>query len=190
MQTLIDDLLTYSKATLQGEGFAWVDLNKTMEEAKRNCQDMLEETGASLDVDPLPVVWGIAFQLRQLFENLLGNAVKYRHTDRPPAVRIKCERARHIPIGENNRDNPDGYFKISFHDNGIGFEKDKAEKMFDIFQRMHSRSVIPGTGIGLAICKKVMQNHLGFIDGTGNPGEGAVFTVYLPAGKRSTGGPA
>lgn len=136
----------------------------------------------------MPAVWGIAFQLRQLFENLLSNALKYCHTDRPPAVRICCERPHHIPVGENNEDRPDGFFKMSFHDNGIGFEKDKAEKMFDIFQRLHSRSVIPGTGIGLAICKKVVQNHSGFIDGIGIPGEGAVFTVYLPAGSRSAGG--
>jgi PAS domain S-box-containing protein len=189
MQALIDDLLAYSTNTMQGETFAWVDLNTTMEEAMRNCQDMLEETGASLDTDPLPVLWGISFQLRQLFENLLSNAVKYRHPDRPPVIRITCERVRHIPTGKHpahnaKADNPDGFFKLSFHDNGIGFEKDKAEKMFDIFQRLHSRSVIPGTGIGLAICKKVVQNHSGFIDGNGNPGEGAVFTIYLPVGTR------
>jgi PAS domain S-box-containing protein len=190
MQALIDDLLAYSTNTMQGEAFAMVDLNATMEEAKCNCQEMLEESRATLDVAPLPVLWGISFQLRQLFENLLSNAVKYRHPDRPPVVRINCERIRHITVGEDSMDNPDGFFKISIHDNGIGFEKDNAEKMFDIFQRLHSRSVIPGTGIGLAICKKVVQNHSGFIDGTGEPGVGAVFTIYLPAGNRSTGGSA
>ena len=187
MQTLIDNLLDYSKATMQGDAFEWVDLNKTLEDAKLNCQDMLEETGALLEIDPLPVVWGIAFQLRQLFENLLSNAVKYRHPDRAPVVRISCERVRHLPVGLNGRDTPDEFFKISFQDNGIGFEKAQAEKMFDIFQRLHSRSVIPGSGIGLAICKKVVQNHSGFIDGTGNPGEGAVFTVELPVGNGLTG---
>jgi PAS domain S-box-containing protein len=190
MQTLIDDLLAYSTNTMQGETFVWVDLNTTIEEAKHNCQDILEEAGASLNTDQLPVLWGISFQLRQLFENLLSNAVKYRHADRSPAIRISCQRTSHLPVGEDNGDNPDGFFKISFQDNGIGFENDKAEKMFDIFQRLHSRSVIPGTGIGLAICKKVVQNHSGFIEGSGKPGEGAVFTVYLPAGKKSTDGPA
>lgn len=170
MQTLIDDLLSYSTNTMQGETFAWVDLNTTMEEAKCNCQEILEESRATLDVGPLPVQWGISFQLRQLFENLLSNAVKYRDPDRAPVVRINCEKIRHITVGENSGDN--------------------AEKMFDIFQRLHSRSVIPGTGIGLAICKKVVQNHSGFIYGTGEPGEGSVFTVYLPAGKGSTDGSA
>jgi signal transduction histidine kinase len=128
--------------------------------------------------------------LRQLFENLLGNAVKYRHTDRAPVITIDCEKVGHLPVGENSGNNPDGFFKISFHDNGIGFENYKADKMFDIFQRLHSRTAVPGTGIGLAICKKVIQNHSGFIAGTGNPGEGAVFTIYLPAGNKSTAGPA
>jgi signal transduction histidine kinase len=91
-----------------------------------------------------------------------------------------------LPVRVNSGENPEGFFKISFHDNGIGFENYKAEKMFDIFQRLHSRTAVPGTGIGLAICKKVIQNHSGFIAGSGNPGEGAVFTIYLPAGNKST----
>jgi PAS domain S-box-containing protein len=206
MQTLIDDLLTYSTNTMQGNALTMVDLNTTMQEAKRNCQDMLEETGASLDIGPLPVLWGISFQLRQLFENLLSNAVKYRHAERAPVISITCEKVRYLPVGESrhsveshlpiaeshlpgsekSEDNPEGFFKISFHDNGIGFENYKAEKMFDIFQRLHSRSAVPGTGIGLAICKKVIQNHSGFIAGSGNPGKGAVFTIYLPAGNKST----
>jgi PAS domain S-box-containing protein len=185
MQTLIDDLLAYSTNTMQGEAFTWVDLNTTMQEAKGNCQEMLEETGASLDIGPLPVLWGISFQLRQLFENLLSNAVKYRHAQRVPAITITCEKVRYLPAGENGGNNPDGFYKISFHDNGIGFENYKAEKMFDIFQRLDSRTAVPGTGIGLAICKKVIQNHSGFIAGSGKPGEGAVFTTYLPAGNKS-----
>jgi len=185
MQTLIDDLLAYSTNTMQGEAFTWVDLNTTMQEAKGNCQEMLEETGASLNIGSLPVLWGISFQLRQLFENLLSNAVKYRHAQRVPAITITCEKVRYLPAGENGGNNQDGFFKISFHDNGIGFENYKAEKMFDIFQRLDSRTAVPGTGIGLAICKKVIQNHSGFIAGSGKPGEGAVFTIYLPDGNKS-----
>jgi PAS domain S-box-containing protein len=182
MQTLIDDLLAYSKASAEGGATGLVDLNELVSEAKQNYQDQIEESQATIEADVLPAIQGIAFQLRQMFENLLGNALKYRHADRPPQVRITCE--ENVPFHGGDR-RADGtlvkYYRIRIRDNGIGFKREEADKIFDIFQRLHSREEYPGTGIGLAICKRVIQNHKGFIEASGEPGNGAVFTLYLPA---------
>ena len=181
MQTLIDDLLTYSKASVEGGAIGPVDLNEVVSEAKQNCRDLIEESGATIEVNALPVLQGIAFQLRQLFENILGNALKYRHPGRPPQVHITCEENVPFVRGEGTADgDASKYYRIEIRDNGIGFEGEKAGKIFDIFQRLHSREDYPGTGIGLAICKRVIQNHNGFIEACGEPGMGAVFTLYLP----------
>ena len=183
MQTLIDDLLTYSRTSVDGSAIALVDLNVVVSEAKQNCQDLIDESGATIKVDALPVLHGIAFQLRQLFENLLGNALKYRHPDRLPQVHITCEENVPFVGGERIADGTvSKYYRIEIRDNGIGFEEEKAGKIFDIFQRLHNREEYPGTGIGLAICKRVIQNHNGFIEAFGEPGIGAVFTLYLPFG--------
>jgi PAS domain S-box-containing protein len=184
MQTLIDDLLTYSKASVEGGAIGPVDLNEVVSEAKQNCQELIEDSGATIEVDGLPVMQGIAFQLRQLFENLLGNALKYRHPDRLPRIHITCEeRVAFLREGRTADGSLPEYNRIEIRDNGIGFEGEKAGKIFDIFQRLHSREDYPGTGIGLAICKRVIQNHNGFIEACGEPGRGAVFTLYLPSGK-------
>jgi PAS domain S-box-containing protein len=183
MQTLIDDLLAYSRTSVDGSAIGSVDLNQVVMEARQNYQDLIEETGATFEVNDLPVINGIAFQLRQLFENLLGNALKYRHSGRPPLIRITCEEnITYSPREELAADgNVAKYYRIRIRDNGIGFEREKSDKIFDIFQRLHNREEYPGTGIGLAICKRVIQNHKGFIEANGEPDKGAVFTIYLPA---------
>jgi PAS domain S-box-containing protein len=185
MQALIDDLLSYSKASIQGDGMGPVDLNDILSEAKSGYEDTLDETKASLETDDLPVVWGVAFQLRQLFENLLGNALKYRHPDRAPVIRISCKKGINFSDGQIALNGMgEKYYEIAIRDNGIGFEKEKADKIFEIFQRLHNREVYPGSGIGLAICKRVIQNHKGFIRANGVPDQGAVFTLYLPMGAK------
>jgi PAS domain S-box-containing protein len=181
MQILIDDLLTYSKASMEGEASDWVDLSEVVAEAQIICQDTIEDTGTLIEVGDLPVVWGITFQLRQLFENLLGNSLKYRDPERVPMIRISSERNYYLPDGSLARDRDTReYFKITIEDNGLGFEQERAGRIFDIFQRLDSRKEIGGTGIGLAICKRVLQNHKGFILAKGSPGKGAQFMVYLP----------
>ncbi|HXB91697.1 MAG TPA: PAS domain S-box protein, partial [Puia sp.] len=181
MQTLIDDLLAYSKASTEGGAFSWVNLADIAADAEVTYQDTMEDSGAKLVIGEMPVVFGIAFQLRQLFENLLGNALKYRDPERTPVIRIFSEKNYYSTNGTIASDD-DGheYFKITVADNGIGFEKEKAEKIFDIFTRLDSRGKFPGTGIGLAICKRVLQNHRGFILADGIPGEGAAFSFFLP----------
>lgn len=184
MQRLIDDLLSYSKASSQGGPFIPVDLREVVTEAQAVYQDMIEETAATITIADLPVVWGTAFQLRQLFENLLGNALKYRDPTRKPVIRIE---------GSTTVCSPDGmspahtWFRITITDNGIGFDGGKAARIFDIFQRLDNHGKLPGTGIGLAIAKRVVQNHQGFISAEGKTGAGASFCIYLPVEDKSAG---
>jgi signal transduction histidine kinase len=120
--------------------------------------------------------------LRQLFENLLGNALKYRDPARPPAIRIQGTRTICSPDGKGPAE---AWFRVTVTDNGIGFDGEKAAKIFDIFQRLDNHGKLPGTGIGLAIVKRVVQNHRGFISATGETGAGATFTIFLPVEDRS-----
>jgi len=184
MQRLIDDLLSYSRASAEGGPFARVDLLEIVADAQLPYQDLIEESGATISVVDLPVVWGIAFQLRQLFENLLGNALKYSSPARPPVICIEGTRTICSPEGRGPEDT---WFRLTVADNGIGFDGEKAAKIFDIFQRLDNHGKLPGTGIGLAIVKRVVQNHRGFISATGKTGVGASFTIYLPVEDRSNG---
>jgi PAS domain S-box-containing protein len=182
MQRLIDDLLSYSRASAEGGPFLPVDLREIVAEAQVVYQDMIEETGATITIVDLPVVWGIGFQLRQLFENLLGNALKYRDPTRPPVIRIQGMRTICSPDGTGTAE---AWFRVLVTDNGIGFDGEKTTKIFDIFQRLDNHGKLPGTGIGLAIAKRVVQNHRGFISASGKTGEGANFTIYLPVRDKS-----
>ena len=177
MQRLIDDLLSYSRASSDGGSLVPVDLREVVAEAQEVYQDMIEETGATIEIADLPVVWGIAFQLRQLFENMLGNALKYRDPARRPVIRIQGARTVCSPDGKGPAE---AWYQITITDNGIGFDGEKAAKIFDIFQRLDNHGKLPGTGIGLAIVKRVVQNHQGFISAAGETGAGASFTIYLP----------
>jgi PAS domain S-box-containing protein len=181
MQRLIDDLLSYSRASSQGGPLVPVDLQEIVAEAQDVYQDMIEETNATIEIVDLPVVWGIAFQLRQLFENLLGNALKYRDSARPPVIRIQGTRTVCSPDEKNPAE---AWYQVTVTDNGIGFDGEKAAKIFDIFQRLDNHGKLPGTGIGLAIVKRVVQNHRGFISAAGETGAGASFTIYLPVEER------
>jgi PAS domain S-box-containing protein len=186
MQRLIDDLLAYSKASTAGDAFTMVDLEMVLSEALSTYQDLIEETGAAIQVGGLTDVWGITFQLRQLFENLLGNALKYQDPSRKAVIRIRGENVVYAPEG-SEVNHAEEYLKITVTDNGIGFEGGKAVRIFDIFQRLNNGGELPGTGIGLAICKRVVQNHRGFIFANGKPGVGAEFTIYLPAKRSGVG---
>ncbi|MEI6946384.1 PAS domain S-box protein [Paraflavisolibacter sp. H34] len=182
MRALIHDLLSYSKVDMAREEQAPVDLNEVLEQAQFSLKASLDEKGATVVADRLPRVRGVEFQMRQLFENIIGNAVKYSRPEAPPVVTIS---AREVPArlaGTGSLRLGDSCLHLQFCDNGIGFEQEYAGKIFELFQRLHNRSEYPGTGLGLAICKKIVQNHGGYIEATGKPGEGAVFDVFLPVG--------
>jgi PAS domain S-box-containing protein len=180
MQILIDDLLSYSKTGRDLHHFESVDLNEILREAMVLHSDTIDEVKAEIESDELPEIKGISFQLIQLFDNLIGNSLKYRHSSRIPRLRVTCERVDSHDIKDNSIESDKQFYKISFKDNGIGFESQYSGKIFDLFQRLHSRADYSGSGIGLAICKKIVQNHHGFMDATGELNEGATFFVYFP----------
>ncbi len=180
MQHLIDDLLTYSKNTGETDKFEPIDLNKIVADILVLHNDIIEETGAAVEIAPLPDVMGIPFQLAQLFDNLVGNALKYHHPQRVPHITISCEKVNGTDMREYYPDTKNDFYRISITDNGIGFEQEYSNKIFEMFQRLHGREDYPGTGIGLAICKKIVQNHHGFIHATGEFNQGARFNIYLP----------
>ena len=165
MQGLIDDLLAFTRIAEPVESFEQVDMNALIAEVWQFYQTT-DRIQAELATDVLPPIRGIAFQIRQLIVNLLGNSIKYRSPDRPLQIRMTG--------GITGK-----FYRLSITDNGIGFEKEQAERIFEIFQRLHRRDQYPGTGIGLAICRKVMENHKGHIEARGVPGQGATFECYF-----------
>ncbi|WP_181233088.1 PAS domain-containing protein [Enhygromyxa salina] len=166
MHALITDLLTYSRITSRGAEFDEVDTNGALNQALANLHSSIVETQGTVDHDPLPPVRGDAGQLAQLFQNLIGNALKYRGAD-PPHIRITTERAGQERV-----------FRVS--DNGIGIEPAYFERIFTLFQRLHTRVEYPGTGIGLALCKKIVQRHGGRIWVESVVGRGSSFCFTLP----------
>ncbi|HLZ85976.1 MAG TPA: PAS domain S-box protein [Puia sp.] len=167
MQGLIDDLLTFTKVVDVVDSFQPVDLNGIAAEVLQFYQDTIDSISATVVVGDLPVLNGIPFQLRQLFLNLIGNSLKYRDSIRPLKIEISS-----TP--------PNGFRHISVKDNGIGFHQAHAGKIFQMFERLHGREKYAGTGIGLSICRKIMDIHNGQIMAHGQPGEGAVFDLYFP----------
>jgi PAS domain S-box-containing protein len=179
MRNLIKDLLSYSRTTMVEEGLEPVDLNDVLCNTQAVLKASIDEKGAIIYADNLPVINGIDFQMQQLFENLIGNAIKYCRPGVLPIVKITAEKVRQAHSVEG-LENAQWFHKISFTDNGIGFEQEYASKIFDLFQRLHGKGEYEGTGIGLAICKKIVQGHGGTIEALGIPDAGATFTVYLP----------
>jgi PAS domain S-box-containing protein len=177
MQQLIDDLLTYTQVAGNADAFEPVDLNSAVQEACTFHRDTIEHLGATMEADRLPKVKGIPVQLRQLFVNLLSNSFKYRREDRPVVIRITTSRVR--VAGMADAYGSERFHKVEFRDNGIGFTPEEGQRIFDLFERLHGRDKFPGTGIGLTICRRIMENNRGSIRATGAPGEGATFELYF-----------
>jgi signal transduction histidine kinase len=175
MQVLIDDVLAYSRVDRRPVEFAAVDITEIMAATTAEFQEQLDSVGGSVNLGNLPLVDGDSGEMRQLFENLLSNAIKFRRPDEPLRIDV---------FEDDSLSNPRESVVV-FADNGIGFEEQYAEKVFSIFRRLHGRSEYPGTGIGLAICRKIVGKHGGSICATATPDEGARFVIALP---RSNGG--
>jgi len=173
MQTLIRDLLAYSRVGTQGKPFAPTRCDEVLDRVLDSLKLAIEESGAVITRGPLPTVQADALQLGQLFQNLLTNAIKFRG-EKPARVQISAER--------NGR-----AWKISVRDNGIGFSAEHGERIFVIFQRLHTKAEYPGTGIGLAICKKIVERHGGRIWVESSPGEGSTFSFTISAGESRKG---
>ncbi|MBD2165812.1 PAS domain-containing protein [Calothrix membranacea FACHB-236] len=187
MQTLINDLLNYSRVSTRGQPFKLVDCNAVVEKAIANLEVAIKESNARITCDPLPQIMADTTQLAQVFQNLIANAIKF-HREEPPHIHIQAIRNTIEAATENPHLTLAGNeWLFSVRDNGIGVESQYAERIFVIFQRLHSRSKYPGTGIGLAICKKIIERHGGQIWMESKPGEGSIFYFTIPdqAGKQS-----
>jgi len=183
MKKLIDDLLAYSLVSVHEEVVRPVSLQHVVKEVLQDLDSAIRDAGAIVTVGPLPKVHGDGSQLHQMFQNLISNAVKYHTTEGVPMISIQSRVVEHSDPAVShflNRENRTYHF-IEVIDNGIGFEQQYEERIFQVFQRLHGRSAYEGTGIGLAIVQKVVTNHHGFVKAIGSPGKGATFQVLLPA---------
>jgi signal transduction histidine kinase len=181
MQKLLEALISYSRANNADQDFVSTDLNKLMLEVKSDISEMIEEKKAIITSESLPTLNVIPSQVHQLFVNLITNAIKYNKPNTSPKVNITVQKVNADDIKKNVYLHHKSYWKIAFEDNGIGFEIQYEDKIFELFQRLHGRNEFEGTGIGLAICKKIVQNHNGYIFAEGQPEIGATFFIYFPA---------
>jgi two-component system CheB/CheR fusion protein len=182
MKSLLSDLLSYSGMNTGDQGFVLTDLNTLLEEARNSLSDRIDESNAVIDASPLPTLPVIPTQFYQVFLNLLSNAIKYSKPTENPLIVIVATLLSGSEIDDERAIARQKYWKLSFADNGIGIEKEYENKIFEPFQRLHSKSDYEGTGIGLTICRKVVQNHNGFIKVVSQIGMGSVFYIYLPLG--------
>jgi signal transduction histidine kinase len=171
MENLIKGLLQYSRVTTKAQPFEKVDLNEIMKGVMEDLEIRIHETGAEIKTEHLPVIEADPLQMRQLFQNLLGNAIKYKRENVQPVVTI------HAKVKSNNDNN---ICEINIIDNGMGFDNKYKEQIFGLFKRLYGRDEYEGTGIGLAICKKIVEQHRGVISASGKAGEGATFCIVLP----------
>ncbi|MBL4787200.1 MAG: hypothetical protein JKY49_17460 [Cohaesibacteraceae bacterium] len=176
MSGLITDLLAFSRIATHGDAFEHVNLTKIVEGVLSDLEIAIDENKATINMGVLPEIIGDRLQMRQLFQNLIGNAIKYKAADRDPIIDVSIEKVTGIGEEYPNRE----FWKIDVADNGIGFSQEYAAKVFEIFQRLHGRDVYEGTGVGLAIARRIAERHEGTITATSEPDKGATFTVHLP----------
>ena len=171
MQTLINDLLTFSRVGTRGHPFAPVECEAILRAVRENLDLAIAESGAVITHDPLPTLLADETQLTQLFQNLFSNAIKFHRPETPPRIHVSAARQ-------------DGDWRLSVRDNGIGIDQRYFERIFILFQRLHGRETYPGTGIGLAVCKKIVERHGGRMWVESEPGTGSAFHFTIPEGKK------
>jgi signal transduction histidine kinase len=176
MKTMVDDLLALAQVTTDRRPFEWVDLNAVAHDVLEDFEMQIEELGATVKVDRLPSIEADPLQMRQLFQNLISNAMKYRRADVALDVEIRA-----LPPGQRSAVRTESEScELRFVDNGQGFDERFRERIFEPFERLHSTESIPGSGIGLAICRRIVDRHDGRIHARSTRGEGTTFTVTLP----------
>ena len=181
MQILIDDLLAYSRASKAEQKFEKTDLQTIVDEVKNDLKEILEEKDGTIETNELCEVRIIPFQFQQLLDNLISNAIKFTKPGQPPHITIRGRVIKSSTININQILPQEDYCHISISDNGIGFDPQYKDRIFELFQRLHSREEYEGTGLGLAIVKKIVDNHQGFITATSELNKGATFDIYIPA---------
>ena len=180
MQNLINDLLTFSRVTTKAQPFTPVNLANTAQEVVDDLEGRIEMTKGRVELGELPVIDAEPLQMRQLIQNLIGNALKFRRPEAPPVVKIAAK-IFSGPLPQAPDSPPQSLCELTVSDNGIGFDEKYLDRIFNVFQRLHSRNEYEGTGMGLAIARKIVLYHGGAITAKSAPGQGATFIVTLPA---------
>jgi len=181
MHQLINDLLKFSRYTNDNYGFEKTDLNLILKDVLSDVETEIQKKKAHVMVDELPTIWAIPSQMRQVFQNLISNSLKFSREGVDPEIKIFGKKASGSEIFGLNKKLPnENYFQIYFKDNGIGFDPKYAKEIFVVFKRLHSYHDFEGTGIGLSICKKIIEKHNGSINAESALNEGSTFTITLP----------
>jgi signal transduction histidine kinase len=181
MRTLIDSLLDFSRVSRRSSKFDRVDLNSVFTSVVSDLELKIEEAEADINLSGmLPVIEAVPSEIAQLFSNIISNALKFRKTEDPVRINVRSSKLGKAEQNEFGLPGNVPCYKIEVEDNGIGFEPEYSEKIFQIFQRLNGKSEYPGSGIGLAICKKIVEKHNGLIFGKSRLDQGATFTVILP----------
>ncbi len=180
MQVLIDDLQIYWRSDQSNKVFEYTDMDLLVAEVKEGLSLQIEEKNATIKSSPLGHCSVVRFQFRQLLHNLLSNALKFSKPGIPPTIEVKSRIINAQELDVPNLSNCTKYYNLSISDNGIGFDKKYNEKIFEVFQRLHGKDLYKGTGIGLAIVKKIIDHHHGFIKASSENSTGATFNMYIP----------
>jgi signal transduction histidine kinase len=179
MQTLINDLLAFSRVTTKAQPFHEVNLAQTAREVIEDLEGRIEMTKGRVELGELPTIDAEPLQMRQLLQNLVGNALKFRQPEVPPIVKIEARVFSGVlPQAPETADQK--WCELTVSDNGIGFDIKYLDRIFNVFQRLHTRNEYEGTGMGLAIARKIVLHHGGFITARSAPGQGAAFIATLP----------
>jgi PAS domain S-box-containing protein len=180
MQTLINDLLTFSRVISASQPFVPVDLNVVVRGVLSDLEVRIEQQKATVDIGELPTIEADPLQMRQLLQNLIGNALKFQPAGGKPLVKIGTRSLKSPFAGTSDEDPCAEQCELTIQDNGIGFDEKYLDKIFAVFQRLHGRNEYEGTGVGLAVCRRITDRHGGSIQASSKPNEGARFTVTLP----------
>ncbi len=180
MNLLIEDVLSYSRPSATVEQYADADLNKILAQVENELSSVIEEQKAVIRHEPLPVLKCNPLQISQLFHNLISNSLKFHESAVAPEIYISAQLVKGESISHRMAEKDQEYLELQITDNGIGFEQKYCEKIFQMFQRLHGKTDYPGTGVGLAICKKILERHRGFILAKSEPGRGSAFCSYFP----------
>jgi len=181
MSKLINDLLNFSRLRQSGESFAPVDLNEILDDVRNDFELVIKQKDATIKSHHLPVIEANSLQMNQLFYNLISNALKFTKPSQPIVIEITCKKTEPGQWnGFTGIDRNKEYYELVFSDNGIGFAEEYVHKIFEIFQRLNGRSEYEGTGIGLALVKKILENHKGSVYAVSEEGKGSSFHILLP----------
>ncbi|MBA3972091.1 MAG: PAS domain-containing protein [Bacteroidetes bacterium] len=181
MQMLIEDLLTYSRTKNAERKFEVINLTVVLKEVKKEYESVIKKQNVVIDIKELCDVTIIRFQFFQLFQNLFSNSLKFARADKPLHITVKSEKGKGCSFSNEKLTADKNYCHITFMDNGIGFESQYQDRVFELFQRLNSKDDYEGTGIGLAICKRIIDNHSGFITASSAVNKGVTFDIYIPA---------